>query len=38
MRLDKISQIPPAVAWAAYSLESAKAHRIPVDLVKTHDR
>lgn len=38
MRLDKISQILKEVAFADYSLESLKAHRIPVDLVKTHDR
>ncbi len=38
IRLDKISQILKEVAFADYSLESLKAHRIPVDLLKTHDR
>ena len=38
IRLDKICQILKKVAFADYSLESLKAHRIPVDLLKTHDR
>lgn len=36
--LDKICQILKEVAFADYGLERLKAHRIPVDLVKTHDR
>lgn len=38
VRLDKICQILKEVAFADYGLERLKAHRIPVDLVKTHDR
>lgn len=38
IRLDKICQILKEVTFADYSLESLKAHRIPVDLLKTHDR
>ena len=38
IRLNKISQILKKVAFADHSLESLKAHRVPVDLVKAHDR
>lgn len=38
VRLDKICQVLKEVAFADYSLESLKAHRVPVDLVKAHDR
>lgn len=38
VRLNEISQILKEVALADYGLERLKAHRIPVDLVKTHDR